>query len=94
MKRNRTLSALKHICCVINGSAESWEIKKKKKCHYIAMELLATKPIAFWLMAVRLHERRLIHETKLVSEGRKEVQWVGPNFETPKKTESAYTDKE
>lgn len=37
----------------------------KTKCHYIAMELPATKPVAFWLMAVRLHKGRLIHETKL-----------------------------
>lgn len=38
---------------------------KKTKCHYIAMELLATKPVAFWLMAVTLHRGRLIHEIKL-----------------------------
>lgn len=45
MKRNRTRSASRRICCAVNGNAEGWEIKKKKKNYCIAMELFSTKLI-------------------------------------------------
>lgn len=69
MKRNRTLSASKHTCGAINGNAEStrdnfsWKMNLRR---YVAMELFATKPISFGLMAVRLHKGRLINETSLL----------------------------
>lgn len=64
-----TVSFKVNVLCITNGNAEStqdnfsWKIKI---CHDIAIKLFAAKPISFWLMAIRPHKRRLIHEINLL----------------------------